>query len=402
MSGGGNDNDTLHDSAMGYAILAVIAALLIWLIWYFFHLEIKDAIRWLRYGYMAVIAPFVSDDYTVMFNGVPVNFQEGYEITPKYAKSELKNEHLGYFSALAMQPLKYPFAILMGLGALWCIFNGPKTGYRSKLDLEGLIHRQADSFPVIAPFAKFNPSTLPYRAPGSPVPAELPPFSEALGPEEWVAYNEITLDNDVLDTDKVQKKLTLQLKGRWKGPAKLPDYMQILLASFCLKASRQRDEADDILGRMAQCWSIEGGLKLSKDRSLLGEARKILRDKNLAAGTMAVANQHAFITTAMLGALDYARSEGGVLAPAQFVWLRAHDRVLWYPLNNLGRQSFNMEALGAMSHYKSENRTSRPIPVPKMEGAVETLASYIQSKDSRPIPTVDYSNSSKRGIKKAK
>jgi intracellular multiplication protein IcmP len=400
--GGGNDNDTLHDSSIGWGLLAIIAALLIWLFWYFFHEEVRDIIRWIRYGYMVVIAPFVSDDYTIMFNGVPVNFEQGYEATPKYAKSELKNEHVSYFGALAMQPLKYPFAILMGLGAIWCVFKGPKTSYRSHLGLEGLIQRQSQNFAVIAPFVKFNPSTLPYRAPGSPVPAELPPFSEALGPEEWVAYHEITLENDVLDTEKVEKKFVAQLKGRWKGPAKLPDYMQVLLAAFCLKASRKRDEADNMLGRMAHCWTLEDGLKLSKDRKLLGEARKILRNKDLAAGTMEKANQHAFLTTAMLSALDHARNEGGVLAPAQFVWLRAHDRTLWYPLNNLGRQSFNMEALGAMAHYKIEKRTLRPIPAPKVEGAVGMLSEYITSSSARPIPTLDYSNSSKRGIKKAK
>ena len=46
--------------------------------------------------------------------------------------------------------------------------------------IEGLIHRQKQNFPVIAPFAEFDPSTQPPRPPGSPVPAELPAFAEAL------------------------------------------------------------------------------------------------------------------------------------------------------------------------------------------------------------------------------
>ncbi|HBR69471.1 MAG TPA: type IV secretion system protein, partial [Rhodospirillaceae bacterium] len=140
---------------------------------------------------------------------------------------------------------------------------------------------------------------------------------------------------------------------------------------------------------------------LGKDRGLVREARAVLRNKDLAGKTLAKANQHAFETTALLRALATAREEGGVLAPAQFVWLRAHDRQLWYPLNNMGRQSFHMEALGAMSHYKAEKLTQRPIPVAKVKDAVDTIMGYMSSGRARPIPQLDYSASKKRGVKKA-
>ncbi|MCK5284933.1 MAG: type IV secretion system protein, partial [Alphaproteobacteria bacterium] len=135
--------------------------------------------------------------------------------------------------------------------------------------------------------------------------------------------------------------------------------------------------------------------------NLLKEARKVLRNKKLAGKTMAQANRHAFVTTSMLRALAFAREEGGVLAPSVFVWLRAHDRTLWYPLNNMGRQSFHMEAVGAMSHYRAEKMTQRPIPIPKVEDAVETIKTYMGSLQARAIPQLDYSNSKKRGVKKA-
>ena len=181
----------------------------------------------------------------------------------------------------------------------------------------------------------------------------------------------------------------------------LKPYQQILLAAFCLKAARKRTDADEMLGRLAQCWTFRRGLRLGRDKSLLSEARKILRNKELAGTTLSKCNQHAFVTTALLRALATAREEGGVLAPAQFVWLRGHDRTLWYPLNNLGRQSFHMEALGAMAHYKMEKMTQRPIPVPKMDYAVQTMEEYIGSLRMRPIPQLDYSGSKKRAIKKA-
>ena len=276
---------------------------------------------------------------------------------------------------------------------------GPGTHFRTTLNIESLIHRQRKIFPVIAPFVDFDPSTQPPRPPGSPVPAELPAFAEALGPEEWLAYNNIPAPDGKIDRKAAARAFRKQLVARWKGPKALKPYQQVLLAAFCLKAARKRNESDRMLARLAECWSFKKGLKL--DRKLVSEARAVLKNKDLAGKTLAKANQHAFVTTALMRALATAREEGGVCAPAQFVWLRAHDRTLWYPLNNLGRQSFHLEAFGAMSHYRVEKMTQRPIPVPKMEDALTSISEYMASNKARPIPQLDYTHSKKRGVKKA-
>ena len=235
------------------------------------------------------------------------------------------------------------------------------------------------------------------------MPAELPPFAEALGPEEWLAYNEIPIKDKVLDKNALFQAFTKQLGGRWKGVKGLKPYQQVLLAGFCLKASRRRDDADDLMGRIARCWSHEKGLQLGKEPGLLRDARKILKNKDLAYKTLKNCNQHAWQNTALLRGLLTARQEGGVMAPSQFVWLRAHDRNLWYPLNNLGRQSNHAEAIGAMAHFKQERRVQRPIPKPKVQEAVESMVEYMASNNARPVPELDYSQSkNKRGIKKPK
>ncbi len=402
MSGGQQAQNTLYENAIGWAILLAVLAVLAWLFWYFFDTEVRNVIRWIRYSEMWLVSWFVGDDYSVFFNGKLVSFKEGLEITPQWDASQLKYEHLVYFNALAMQPLKIPFVILFGLGALWCMFKGPNTQYRHKLGLEGLIQRHAKMFPIIAPFVSFNPSTQPPRPPGSPVPAELPLFAEALGPEEWLAYHGIPIPDGHIDEEAATKAFQIQLGDRWKGVGALEPYKQILLAAFCLKAARKRIESDDLLSRIALCWTLKGGVNLGRDKKLLKDARAVLRNKNLAGKTLSKVNRHAFETTALLRALATAREEGGVLAPAQFVWLRGHDRTLWYPLNNQGRQSYHMEALGAICHYKAEKLTQRPIPVPKLEDAVSTITEYMASSRARPVPQLDYSGSKKRGVKKAR
>lgn len=426
MAGGQQADNTLHENVIGWAILLVVLAVCAYIFWYFKAEEVRNLIRWVRYGEAWVLQWFILlgqtigiSDGTFEFQGSRLSFWDVFKGNPdlltrggnanqslyygmaNYNKNALTFTHLSLFNAATMGIMKIFFVILAGAGAIWALLFGPNTHYRSRLGLDGLIARQAHNFPVIAPFVDFNPSTQPPRPPGSPVPVELPDFAEALGPEEWLAYYQVPAPDGKIDEEGAGKCFQKQLISRWKGVKALKPYQQVLLAAFALKASRKRDDADNMLSRLAVCWSAKGGLSLRKDKKLLGDARKILGNKDLSGGIIGMCNRHAFVTTALLRALEYARNEGGVLAPAQFVWLRAHDRTLWYPLNNLGRHSFHMEALGAMSHYKAEKLTNRPIPVPKMEGALKTITDYMASTMARPIPQLDYSQSKKRGVKKA-
>jgi intracellular multiplication protein IcmP len=411
VSGGQQADNTLHENAIGWLILGAVIIVLLWLFWYYFDAEVRNLVRWIRYGEMWIVKFFIDGiemlglapegKFMIYHKGQQLEWRKWFNATPLYDTQKLTYNHLSVFSSLAMNPLKIPIAGILGAIALWCIFKGPNTQYRSKLGLEGLIARQAEVFPVITPFVEFNPATQPPRSPGTPVPAELPSFAEALGPEEWLAYEEIPVPDGQIDEDAAFNAFKKQLGKRWKGPQNLAPYKQILLACFCLKAARKRKESDVMMGRVACCWSFKNGLQLKKDKTLLKEARAILKNPKLSGDTLAKCNQHAYEVTALLRAMQFAREEGGVLAPAMFVWLRGHDRELWYPLNNLGRQSYHMEALGAMSHYVAEKRTSRPIPVPKLEDAIETIKSYMGSMRARPIPALDYSNSKKKSVKKA-
>lgn len=407
---GGQNENSSHDNAVGWAIMLVVLGTFVYILWLMMDTEIRDLVRWWRYAQMCLVyAVFqigealgiYNGSYTIEFNGHTVPWEQGFHDASRFEKKALTYWHLSYFTQLAMQPLHYIYAAILGIMGIWALRDGPKTHFRQKLGLEGLIHRQAGNFPVIAPFVSFNPQKQPSRPPGAPVPAELPMFAEALGPEEWLAYHEIPVPDGKIDEAAAAAAFALQLGPRWGGWQRLPAYKQILLAAFCLKASRKRNDSDAMLGRLACCWNSQKGLVLSQDRKLLKDAINILKNKKFSEEILGKANRHAYETTALLRALLTAREEGGVLAPAQFVWLRGHDRTLWYPMNNLGRQSLHMEALGAMGHFKMERMTDRPIPVPKVDGAVQALKEYMGSRVARPIPPLDYSGSKKKAVKKA-
>lgn len=396
--------DGMSENFVGWAMILAVLAVCLYIVYSIWTPEVLNFVRWIRYAEIWLVSLVTPDSYTVNLpSGVPINIKEWLESTAAIPTDKLDFSLIMAMSAAALLPLKWGIIAVLLLMAAWSYFKGPGTHYIEIFNLDSFIKFQAKAFPIIAPFVKFNPSNQPPRAPGSPVPAELPLFAEALGPEEWLAYNQIPIPDGVIDEESVFKHFAKQLGPRWQGAKKLAPHKQILLAVFCLKASRKRKQADKMLDRIALCWSHDKGLQLNKDKKLLKEAKSILRNKELAHLVLKHCNQHAWQTTALLRGLLTAREEGGVLAPSQFVWLRGYDRTLWYPLNNLGRQSNHMEAVGAVAHYRAEKRAQRPIPRAKVHDAVTSIVTYMDGLDARPIPTLDYSQSkNKRGIKKLK
>lgn len=396
MSEGGGS----YERAVGLTILVGCFAVIIYILYMFFEFEIKNIIRYWRVGEIYIGILLHGRDYTVMWQAEEWPLGAVLDQLKTIDKTLLSDQIMELAAHAALVPLKYALGAIMIMFGVWSLFYGPFTQFRTQLSLSTIIKRQSKIFPYITPFIEFDPGTQPARAPGAPVPAELPSFAEALGPEEFVSYHSLQGKDGALNYAVSYKAFVKQLGKPWRGPLKLRPHEQLLLAAFCLKAARKRNESDVLLGQIAKCWSHKKGLVV--DKKLLKQARSILRDRDLCGKTLGKCNQHAFTTTALIRGIQTSREEGGVLSSSQFVWLRGYDRNLWYALNNLGRQAFHMEAVGAMAHYKIEKRIGRPIPRPKVEEAVESLQSYMKSDRARPVPSLDYSGSKRRSIKKVK
>lgn len=74
--------------------------------------------------------------------------------------------------------------------------------------------------------------------------------------------------------------------------------------------------------------------------------------------------------------LEAARTDG-VLATAEFIWLKAVDRRLWYMLNSVGRKTAFPEVAGPFAHWKIEKRLRRPLKVPMVDTAVDAMEEAI-------------------------
>ncbi len=88
--------------------------------------------------------------------------------------------------------------------------------------------------------------------------------------------------------------------------------------------------------------------------------------------------RHAYQFTVMASMLEFARLDG-VLASADFLWLKPVDRKMWYMLNSIGRQTAFSEVAGAFCHWQSEKELGKKINVPMVKEAVTSLDEAINN-----------------------
>jgi len=279
--------------------------------------------------------------------------------------------------------LHIPLMVFFGGAGLYAIFVSPRSKFKTRHTLESFIKVQAKMWPVITPIVNFKPASLSARIPGSILPDKLPPFAEALSPEEWIAWHRVAVINGIPDREATRRAFIQQLGPRWTGIENQQPYMHALWAAFSLKGVQKREESDDFLGRLATCWTLGGGFRMTPE--IAAEVKKIVNNPAIGGEASKIAAQFGYRTTAMLGTLKWARMMGGVLASAQFLWLRAVDRPLWYPLNNLGRRSFHAEGSGAIAHFMAEESAKKPLPIPRVDTAIMALNQFLADNEKHPI-----------------
>lgn len=87
---------------------------------------------------------------------------------------------------------------------------------------------------------------------------------------------------------------------------------------------------------------------------------------------------------AMMSLLCHTRRRAGVLAPAQFNFLKLVDRRLWYALHSLGFPSESdadygpmpnplIEAVGARAHWHAELIAGEPLHTPQLDEAAAAI-----------------------------
>jgi intracellular multiplication protein IcmP len=364
------------DDNTGFNLIVVVLGCVIggWLLWGAFHIEVSSAVLALLDHQVAFTRLF-THRFDVMDRQIRTIDPDSATLGDLYRASRA----IGMFFRL-------PAAALLLVLAASCGAWAAPARYRRAFDLDDLLREQAKSFPPSAAIVGRR-LHLSKPAVGMPRPADY-----ALTPEEWIARF-ATGSGGGFDETAARRVLRHQLGPRWHGIAQASPQVRAMFAVFALHLARRRTEALRLLGDLSPGLSGPDGEQpegperpLALPAAALAEADKVLRDDLLVAPALAIANRHAYANTALMALLNAARLQAGVLATAQFVWLKLVDRPLWYALSSLGFESPGVgrslhpnprvEALGARDHWAAERLAGGPTVEPSLDRAVDALRKW--------------------------
>lgn len=268
------------------------------------------------------------------------------------------NNYMGHW-------MRYPISvILVSLGLISYLRHGSVL-FRNHHTMDTLKKAEQENWPQITPvlsidLIKEDPEVGPWAMPRRPLDfckenniARLNPHPEQEDRHLWA-----------IEEGTATRVFTLQLGQLWQGVDKLPIHVKALLVVFLARAHRERPVASKILTQIAAS-SASGKLDFSGVSELLEKYRDSTYLKW-------AEKHHAYVLTVMATILEMARSDG-VIATAEFLWLKPVDRRLWFMLNTVGRQTAVVEVAGPFAHWLAERKLKRRLKTPMVKEAVTAL-----------------------------
>ncbi len=182
-------------------------------------------------------------------------------------------------------------------------------------------------------------------------------------PKEGMARREWNRVEVSLKRGQATKIFSIQLGSLWQGIDKLPLHTRALFAIFAAKYH------SDVTAMTAMVNQLSASSKTKLDFTGVDQLCKKYQDAKI---VQRIITSHAYVLTVMASMLLAAR-EDGVLASADFLWLKPVDRKLWYMLNTVGRQTPFVEVAGPFAHWNAEKLMGRRLLVPMVEEATNAL-----------------------------
>ena len=181
--------------------------------------------------------------------------------------------------------------------------------------------------------------------------------------EEGMLSKSATLQATLIKT-KANQLFVKQLGAIWQGVDRLPMHTKALFVIIGARIANEPGMSREVVEQIAKSANT-GKLNFSKINEL---AVKYCENKIV----KKTIQRHAYILTVLAAMLEVARATG-VLASADFLWLKIIDRRLWFMLNAVGRQTPTTEVAGPYAHWKYEKALDRAFRTPMIEEATKAL-----------------------------
>lgn len=210
------------------------------------------------------------------------------------------------------------------------------------------------------------------------------PWAMALTPMEFARrYNLLKKDDPVLDKQvpglemtagirrgDAKRVFTLQLGPYFDGFEHVAPHVMALAAAFMARINRDRGSASLIIDTLNKTWPL--------GKPNYSIAKPILKKYEQTELVQEIISGHAYVLTVMASLIQAARADG-VVASADFLWLKPTDRRLWYMLNCVGRQTPYAEVGGAFAHWRAEKVRGRRSQAPMIDEAIKALEVAIKA-----------------------
>lgn len=256
----------------------------------------------------------------------------------------------------------YPIAVVLASLSILVYRNNLTAKFKTIFTMQKLKKYEYKDWPEITPVLKLDLVNQDISQ---------GPWAMALTPMDFAKQNKLLkIDkengqtNVTLIAGAAHRVFALQLGAIWTAADKLPIHTQALFAIFAARANRDRENADKILRQISASAEF-GKLDFSGVTEVLNKHMNTKLINH-------VTNKHAYVLTVMASMLELARTDG-VLASAEFLWLKPIDRKLWYMLNSVGRQTAVPEIAGAFAHWIAEKKVNRPLRVAMVDEAAKSL-----------------------------
>jgi len=276
--------------------------------------------------------------------------------------------------------ISIPVAILFVILSYLLYKKNPSGRYQKVHSMQTLAAQEKESWPYIIPVLGLD--LVNTSIDKGPWRMTLPPMVFAkkykLLKEETRKIGSTGLKSDyrtvaVVKYGRANRLFAKQLGRAWPGVWKLPQHQRALFAVFAAKAEGDRDAAADLLKQIARS-AIKHPLK-AKELNFKGADTLLKKHENNKI-VQKLLQRHAYTYTVFSSMLEIARLDG-VIATAEFIWLKPIDRTLWYVLNTIGRQTTPCEVAGIMAHWLAEKEIDRALKIPMIEEATLALESAL-------------------------
>lgn len=377
MSGqqGGGGGGAQEEGA--YTLLWLVAGFFVacGLIWHFFGTELRIFFIALKKYEAMAVSVFIDNP----------NMQIARQALDKVTENTLSWHVASTLSTFIGQYIMYPISFMLLVLAVIIFRSSANMRYTKTYNMDMLVHQEKENYPQIAAVADLDLIAEEINT---------GPWSMAMNPMQFARHHKILkvelmadrkaswrsqgIPKATLLREPATHVLASQLGPLWTGPENLPPHTKAIYAAFLARTEHDTDACRAYLSKLAKSAS-KGTMDYSETDILL---KKYAKSK----AAKLCQSRHAYVLTVMASMLVLARTDG-VLASADFLWLKPVDRRLWYTLNCVGRQVAVAEVGGVFAHWIAEKEMGRPLTVPMVEEALKALEKaldnmvYIQGEE---------------------